>query len=74
MTATIPADTDFEPGAWVRSESGDVGTVVHSARMTAFVKLHSGNQAGDVRSFLVSELTGTDPPQSSIIPTERPQH
>jgi hypothetical protein len=59
----------LEPGEWVRTESGEVGTVVHSARLSVFVQLASDGGPDSVKAYLLSELTRIDPPQSPGGPT-----
>lgn len=54
----------LEPGEWVRTESGEVGTVVHTARLSVFVQLATELGPESVKAYLVSELTRIDPPQS----------
>ena len=60
---------NLQPGDWVRTESGEVGTVVHIARLSVFVRLHVEQIPENVRAFLESELTRIDAPQEPSGPT-----
>jgi hypothetical protein len=48
-------------GDWVKTESGEVGKVVHISRLTVFVELLVPSKADRVKAFLESQLTKTDP-------------
>jgi hypothetical protein len=60
---------NFQPGDWVRTESDEVGTVIHIARLSVFVRLDGQEKPENVRAFLESELTRIDPPQEPTGPT-----
>jgi hypothetical protein len=53
---------DLEPGAWVRTQAGEVGQIVTITKMSAFVKVEGEPAPENVRLFLLSELTRVDPP------------
>jgi hypothetical protein len=59
----------LQPGDWVRSESGEIGRVVHTARLSVFVRIEEGPQAEHVQAFLLSQLTRIEPPQKPNGPT-----
>jgi len=50
-------------GDHVRTETGELGTVVHMARQTVFVQLESEPEDSSVKAFLVSQLTKVEPPR-----------
>jgi hypothetical protein len=50
------------PGDWVRAETGEVGRVVHIARLTVFVQLDAEPTNSTLKAFLESQLTKIDPP------------
>ena len=52
----------FENGDCVRTESGEVGRVVHIARLTVFVQLDAEPENASLKAFLMSRLTKIDPP------------
>lgn len=52
----------FENGDCVRTESGEVGKVVHVARLTVFVQLDAEPENASLKAFLMSRLTKIDPP------------
>lgn len=60
---------NLQPGDWVRTESGEVGTVVHAHRLSVFVRLQGEQTPENVKAFLESELTRIDPPQEPCGPT-----
>ena len=47
----------------VRTETGELGTVVRMARQTVFVQLESEPEDSSVKAFLVSQLTKVEPPR-----------
>jgi preprotein translocase subunit YajC len=60
---------ELQPGDWVRTESGEVGTVVHTARLSVYVRLNGEPKPENVKVFLMSQLTRIDPPQEPSGPT-----
>jgi hypothetical protein len=52
----------LQAGDWVRADSGEIGRVVHTTRLSAFVQMAGGAPESTVRAFLVSQLTKIDPP------------
>jgi hypothetical protein len=53
----------FSAGEWVRTEMGEVGRVVHTARLTVFVQLEGESADATVKAFLESQLTKIEPPE-----------
>jgi hypothetical protein len=53
---------DLQPGDWVRTESGEVGKVVHISRLTVFVAVPQPGQADRMLALRESELEKTEPP------------
>jgi hypothetical protein len=53
---------NFNAGEWVRTESGEVGRVVHTARLTVFVQMEGDSKKATVKAFLESQLTRIEPP------------
>jgi hypothetical protein len=51
----------LKPGDIVKTESGDVGKVVHISRLTIFVALTVPGNEDRVEAFLESQLTKIDP-------------
>jgi hypothetical protein len=49
-------------GDWVRAETGEVGKVVHIARLTVFVQLEEEPANSTLKAFLESQLTKIEPP------------
>jgi hypothetical protein len=56
------SDQQFSSGEWVRTDSGEVGRVVHTARLTVFVQLEADAKEATVKAFLESQLTRIEPP------------
>jgi preprotein translocase subunit YajC len=52
----------LQQGDRVRTESGEVGTVIHIDGLTVFVAFAMPPQAHDIKAFLKSQLTLIDPP------------
>lgn len=50
------------PGDSVRTESGEVGKVVHIDRLTVFVTFLVPGKSDRMEAFLESQLTTVDPP------------
>jgi hypothetical protein len=55
---------ELKSGDWVRNEEGEIGHVVHVARLTAFVQLESEPEDKTLKAYLVSTLTKIDPPSN----------
>lgn len=58
---------DLHSGDWVRTEAGEVGRVVHIARLTAFVRIDSSPEDKSLRTFLTCTLTIIDPPGGKAV-------
>jgi hypothetical protein len=54
---------EIREGDWVRTDAGIDGTVVLISRASAFVDV-GGAEAATLVSYLLSELTKIDPPES----------
>ena len=50
---------ELQAGEWVRTESGEVGKVVHISRLTVFVAIPDPPKPDRVETFLESQLTRT---------------
>ena len=50
---------ELQAGEWVKTESGEVGTVVHTSRLTVFVAIPDPPKPDRVEAFLESQLTRT---------------
>jgi len=46
-------------GEWVKTESGEVGKVVHTSRLTVFIAIPDPPNPDRVEAFLESQLTRT---------------
>jgi hypothetical protein len=55
---------ELQQGHFVRTESGEVGKVVHISRMTVFVLLSDSGKTDRIEAFLESQLTKIDPPNA----------
>jgi hypothetical protein len=54
----------LNPGDFVRTESGEVGKVVHTSRLTVFVALPTRGGVDTVAAYLESQLAKiTEPPE-----------
>jgi hypothetical protein len=53
---------ELKSGDWVRTKAGEVGHVVHVARLTAFVQIEAPRKGEGPKALLVSTLTKIDPP------------
>jgi hypothetical protein len=53
---------EFQAGEWVQTDSGAVGKVVYTSRLTVFVALPDPPKPDRVEAFLASQLTRTKPP------------
>ena len=60
-------------GDWVRAETGEIGQVIHIARLTVFVQLEAEPSNSTLKAFLESQLTKIDPPNHQA-PAESHQH
>jgi hypothetical protein len=64
---------DLQCNEWVRTESGEVGKIIHISRLTVFVAFPVQEEADRVDAFLESQLTKTGPPTPKIIhPPKKP--
>ena len=61
----------LQPGDWVRAETGEVGKVVHIARLSVFVQIEGESKESTLKAFLQSQLTRIDPPQPPAGPASR---
>ena len=50
---------ELQVGEWVKTESGEVGKVVHTSRLTVFVAIPDPPKTDRVEAFLESQLTRT---------------
>ena len=50
---------ELQVGEWVKTESGEVGKVVHTSRLTVFVAIPDPPKPDRVEAFLGSQLTRT---------------
>jgi preprotein translocase subunit YajC len=55
----------LQRGDYVQTESGEVGKVVHISRMTVFVVLSDPGKTDRIEAFLESQLTKSNPPNTS---------
>ena len=55
-------------GDRVRTETGEVGKIVHIARLTVFVQLELEPDDASLKAFLMSQLTKLDPPPAEPSP------
>ena len=53
---------DLRAGEWVKTESGEVGKVVHTSRLTVFVAIPDSPKPDRVEAFLESQLTRAERP------------
>ena len=53
---------EFQAGEWVKTESGEVGKVVHTSRLTVFVAIPQPPKPDRVDAFLASQLTRAEQP------------
>jgi hypothetical protein len=58
----------LQEGDWVRTEKGEIGKVVHVYRLSAFVDLKGQGNDHELKSFLLSTLTKTEPPKIETQP------
>jgi hypothetical protein len=71
--ARMMSSQQFTAGEWVRTESGEVGRVVHTARLTVFVQMEGDPKEATVKAFLESQLTRIESPgDQQEPPTELP--
>jgi preprotein translocase subunit YajC len=52
---------ELQRGDWVKTESGEVGKVIHITRLTVFVAFAVPGKDDRVDAFLESQLTKTPP-------------
>jgi hypothetical protein len=62
-----------QAGDWVRVDTGETGTVVHTTRLTAFVKIDGEPAEATVQAFLLSQLIKIDPPARDAADNRKPQ-
>jgi hypothetical protein len=53
---------ELQAGEWVKTESGEVGKVVHISRLTIFVAIPDPPRPDRVEAFLASQLTRAERP------------
>ena len=53
---------ELKSGDWVRTESGEVGRVVHISRLTVFVAVPVAGKEDRVGAYLQSQLKKIAPP------------
>ena len=58
----------LQEGDWVRTETGNIGKIVHVYRLTAFVDLKGQMKDQDMKGFLLSTLTKVEPPNEENEP------
>ena len=56
---------DLQCDEWVRTETGEVGKVVHINRLTVFVAVMVPGEADRIEAFLESQLTKIERPNST---------
>jgi hypothetical protein len=54
---------ELQPGDYVKTNSGDVGKVVHISRLTVFVAFPFPGRDDLVQAYLESQLTKIEPPE-----------
>jgi hypothetical protein len=57
----------LQAGDDVRTESGEVGKVVHISQLTVFVAFRDPGQPERILAFLESQLTRIEPPGGSNV-------
>ena len=57
----------LEPGDVVRTVSGEIGRIVHFARLTVFLQMESEDKDATLKAFLMSDVTKIEPPPSALI-------
>jgi preprotein translocase subunit YajC len=55
--------SNLQQGDQVRTDSGVIGTVVHTSRLTVFVALGMPEHENEVKAFLLSQLTKVEQPE-----------
>ena len=58
----------LQEGDWVRTETGEIGKIVHIYRLSAFVDLKGQKDDKDIKSFLLSTLIKMEPPKNETEP------
>ena len=53
---------ELQAGDWVKTESGEVGKVVHTSRLTVFVAIPDPPKPDRVEAFLASQLSRAERP------------
>ena len=64
----IMGEDSLKIGDRVCTETGEVGKIVHIARLTVFVQLDSEPDDASLKAFLMSQLTKLDPPTGEPSP------
>ena len=59
---------DLQRDNWVRTESGEVGRIVHISRMTVFVAIRVRGNDDRIEAFLESQLTKIERPAGPVWP------
>ena len=55
---------DLRPNDYVKTQSGDVGKLVHISRLTVFVAFPIPGKGDLVQAYLESQLTKVDRPEN----------
>jgi preprotein translocase subunit YajC len=63
---------ELNVGDYVKTESGEIGKVIHIDRLTVFVSLaqHTHPEPHEIRAFLKSALIKVDPPSHNDLSSE----
>jgi hypothetical protein len=56
---------ELQNGDWVKTESGDVGTVVLIDGLSAFVEFETQGTDRSIKQYLLSALCKIDPPPAA---------
>lgn len=59
---------ELQPGDLVRADTGEVGRVVHTVRMSVFIQIEGESTDSTLRAFLMSRLTKIEPPPAEGSP------
>jgi hypothetical protein len=52
----------LQRGEWVRTESAEVGKIIHISRLTVFVAIQVSGKESRIEAFLASQLTKVERP------------
>jgi hypothetical protein len=66
------SNQQFSAGEWVRTDAGEIGKVVYTARLTVFVQMANEPTDATVKAFLESQLTRVEPPGEEAGEESRP--